>query len=337
MSKMHINIPASTWRFWGAKPQKMNATSVGFCALGISIAAGSTFGVFAKSLTGALSPMALVFVSELLTGFFVLFSFGFVPTIKELIKLKRRSFFPLLTFGVLAGILGPLLWFTGLHVTTVVNAALLEKLNVVILTLFAVTLLGERVSARHGLAVIATLIGAAFIALEGFTAGFSLRAGDLIILAATTCFALSSIVIRLYLKNVEPHLVLLSRSTFAILFFFLLSPFIEHPFISEVRNFPTSLVPTLIGFAFVSRFISGFSYYQAVERLPITTVSIAGPLDTIGALALSYWYLGESIEWYHFIGGGCIILGVILLEVLGAHPSEEKHKQTLKHRIHHRP
>ena len=59
-------------------------------------------------------------------------------------------------------------------------------------------------------------------------------------------------------------------------------------------------------------------------------------LNVIGGVAFAHVYLGEAIEWYHLIGGGLIILGALLLEILGIHPSEDAAEEHLKqHHRHH--
>jgi hypothetical protein len=55
------------------------ALNLGWIALGVMVLSSSTYNAFAKVLTGVLSPITLVFMSEMLTGFFVLLSFGTVP------------------------------------------------------------------------------------------------------------------------------------------------------------------------------------------------------------------------------------------------------------------
>ena len=115
--------------------------------------------------------------------------------------------------------------------------------------------------------------------------------------------------------------------------FFVISPFIRHPFISEVIHFPTHLIPALLGFGFISRFLSSMTFYQSMEKLTLTTVSLVGSLGLIGSVIFANWYLGEPIEWYHYVGGAFVILGTIMLEFIGTHPDEEHLEMHLKQSI----
>lgn len=311
----------------------LSATTIGGIALTLSLVSGSTFNAFAKDLRTAFSPLSLLFVSEILTAFFVMFSFGVVPVIKKLTRLKKKEWRWLLIMGVFSGILGPILWFTALGYTTAVNAGFFGKSEIITLMLFAHFMLREKLTHAHVVAITTVFTGIVIIALRGFTQGLSLYPGDFIVIAATSCYAISNVLYRKKVSHVAPHIALFMRSSTAIAAFFLISPFIKHPFIEEVLAFPVALIPALIGFGFVSRFLNSVMYFQAIELLPITTVSLVSSLDVIGTTVFAYFYLGEPVMWYQYVGGAFIILGTVLLELLGTHKSDEHLEKHLKHRM----
>jgi drug/metabolite transporter (DMT)-like permease len=312
---------------------------VGGIAMTINILAGATFNGFAKVLGGALSPLSLVLVSELLTSFFVLFSFGALPTLRRLSHLTKHQLRWALVMGTFSGIAAPMLWFWGLHFTTAINASFFGKADVVFLMFFAHILLGEKIRRIHVLAAGTVLLGVAMISLRGGQAGFSLQAGDIIILCATFCYAVGNITFRKFLHGIEPHIALLCRSLTGIAGFFLLSPLVSHTLMTDIQRFPMALVPALIGFSFVSRFLNSVSFYEAIDDLPVSTVSVLGPLDVIVAAGFATWYLGESLAWYHISGGSLILLGSLLLEFVNTfHPETALvHQERTPHIITHKP
>jgi len=311
----------------------MSASVIGGASLCLSLLSGSTFSSFAKLLTTSFSPLSLLFVSELLTAFFVLFSFGFVPVIRELMALKKKDMRWLLLMGFLSGICGPLLWFTALSHTTAVNAGFFGKSEIAFMLIFAHIVLREKVTRAHYAAVSCIAMGIAVISFEGFTQGLSLNSGDLIIVCAALCYTMSNIVYRKKASTIEPHVALFFRSSTAITMFFLVSPFIQHPFIEEIMEFPPALIPVLIGFGFISRFFNSVMYYQAIELLPITTVSLVGSLDVIVSTAFAFFFLGEPVFWFQFLGGAFIIGGTILLEIMGSHSTKKHLERHLKQRV----
>lgn len=323
--------PALSWIMpW--RRQRDSVKMVGWLFLIVSIISASTFNGFAKVLGGSLSPLSLLFVSEILTGFFILMSFGLVPTMGKIIRLPREKLLTLLLIGVLSGVSGPFLWFTGLTMTTAVNATLFGKGEMIFLILLAVMFLNEKFTSAHMAAIATIVMGFLMVILRGFQDGISLQWGDFIVLLASLSYAGGSVLFRKKLSHIEPHIALLARSTIAIATFIIAAPFIDHPFGVELRAFPLVLIPALIGFSFISRFLNSFSFYQALERLPVSTISIFGGLDVIGGTLFAFVYVGESIEWYHILGGGLILLGTVLLQVLGIHSSDKHLELHMKQR-----
>lgn len=309
-----------------------HSENIGWAFLMVSILSGATYSAFAKSLTSVFSPLSLIFVSEVLTLFFLLFSFGVIPTIRQMLRIRRDMVTPLLVIGLTSGTLAPLFWFTGLHHTSAVNAALFGNAELVFMLLLATIVLGERWTAGRLLAVGAILCGIVTIALEGFTKGIRLHFGDAMILLAALTFSIGSITFRKYLRHTHPQVAMVTRALTAIMLFFLLSPFREHPFIVEAESFPRTLIPALIGFGFISKFLNVFSFYQSLERLAVSTVSLMGSLALIVSVLFSHWYLSEPIYTYHLIGGTLIIAGTIILETVGLNHAREHLEQRHHHR-----
>ncbi|OGJ55928.1 hypothetical protein A2706_05470, partial [Candidatus Peribacteria bacterium RIFCSPHIGHO2_01_FULL_51_35] len=225
----------------------------------------------------------------------------------------------------------------GLHNTTAVNAELFGRMEMVMLLVFAIAILREEHLTRtHVIAGSVMLCGILFVATKGFLQTFGLHSGDPFIFLSTSIFAGGSIVYKKFLHDLPPEIVIVCRAFVAVTAFLLLSPFIEHSLFEELQSFPLILIPALLGFGFISRFLNLFSFYEAIERIPVSTVSLLSTFNIIGGVLFASLYLGESIEWYHMIGGALIILGALLMELLGIHPSvkvQEQHMQQ-HHRQH---
>lgn len=329
-----VEIHFTRWPFISWKRESLSDKAIGGVALATGVVAGSTFNTFAKSLRTSLSPLSLLFVSEILTAIFVMLSFGLVPVFKEMLHIPRAQWKWLACLAILSGIGGPLLWFTGLSYTTAINAGFFAKAEVIFLLLLAQIVLKEKITMAHVAAICTVIAGIAVISLQGFTQGLQLQTGDLLIMLAVFCYAAANIIFRNKLHGIaHPHVALFCRSLTAIGAFFLVSPFIEHPFISEIQAFPAALFPALIGFAFISRFLNSVTYYVAIDRLPVTTISVVSALDIIGGTVFAFLVLGEPILWYHYLGGAFILLGNILLELLGTHASPDQQEAHLKQRM----
>lgn len=307
---------------------------IGWLALSTSILAGSTYTVFAKILSTDLSPLSLVFVSELLVLTFVVLSFGLVPIVRAFAELGAGRMGKLLAMGLLSGVVGPGLWFTGLSMTSAVNANFFSKAEMLFVFLLAGLFLREKITRSHFLAAGCIAAGLVIIALRGFSETVTPQAGDMLIILATVSFALGNCIYSKWLHHVPSHVALCARSTTAVIAFFLVSPFVPHSLAAEASTFPLALIPALLGFGFISRFINSVAFYESIERLPMSSISLVGSVDVILSTVVAYAVLGEPVGWYHFLGGGFVILGTLLLELLHEPRTEHAAEQRQqRHRI----
>ena len=309
---------------------------IGWAAVACMFVCASTYNTFAKSLGESLNPITLVFLSELLTGFFVLFSFGTVPTLRKVAHLPKASLKPLLCIGVISGVVAPLLWFAGLQHTSVLNAALFSNTEMLFLTLFGVLFMGEIFSRMHAMSILTIVFGLVVIVLKGFSESFEPQMGDAFLVLACASYGIGSIIFRKYLHHGEPQIVMLFRSLTAVAVFIAASPFLSHSLVAEITAFPLQAVPLLIGFAFVSRFLAVFSFYEAMDHLPLSTVSLSMNFPLIGSVAFGAWFYAEPILPYHLVGGALIIAGALALEIAGIHGSD-RHLQQHLHNASARP
>jgi len=292
----------------------MHSATIGWIALTVMIIAGSTTNAFGKQLTEFFSPLSMIFLSEIMLLLFAVLTFGFFPIVKKFRHVRPALILPLLTAGVLNGIVAPVFWFTGLERTFAVNAQLFGNAETVFLIVFSMLLLHSFPKKSQWLGGGIILCGLVTVALKGFTANVSIASGDALIVFAGGIFGLGGILIRKYLRHLEPQLIIVARSCSAITFFFLLSPFITHPFAAELRTFPLEFLGVLIGYGLISRFLLIFSYYESLEKLPIQTVSLLGTITVGTGLLFSHWYLAEPIVWYQGVGAALIILGAIVVQ-----------------------
>ena len=251
---------------------------------------------------------------------------------KHLLKLKRDQILPFLLIAVTNGVVAPVLWFTGLAQTSAVNAELFGRTETLFLLLLSVLILHQKTNRSHLIGGSVIVFGVLIVALRGFDEALVLRFGDALIIAASLIFAIGGVFIHKYLHNVEPQVLIAVRSLIALSVFFIVSPFIEHPFIDELKTLPLTLIPVLLAFGFISRFLSIFSFYKAIERLSIPTFSLMATLTVASSTLFAHFYLGEPIHWYQALGAGLIILGAVLVHVTGLHPSEHHIKHHLKTR-----
>ncbi len=321
---MNIQIPHIPFFGFLRKPRPIRSQTIGYLSLVIMVLASSTGPAFGKKLTLAFTPLSLMFISEFFVGFFAMISFGVVPTLRAILKVvKRKQLLPLLVFGVLNGIVGPLLWFTGLDQTAAINADLFGRSEIVLLVFFSFLFLGEKLERAHTIGGSIIALGVATVALRGFTQGIHFQTGDFVILASSLAFASGAIVLKKYLSDLPPQIVMLIRTLCAFAFFALLEPFVHNTISQELFSLDPQLIFALLGFGFIARFLNIFSFYEAIDHLPVATVSMVATLSVVGGMLFTHLYLGSPIFWYQIIGGSFVVLGAIFIKVVGVYKEEQ--------------
>ncbi|MFH1444328.1 MAG: DMT family transporter [Candidatus Peregrinibacteria bacterium] len=296
------------------RQRRMCSATIGWIALITMILAGSTTAAFGKQLTEFFSPLSMLFLSEIMLLLFAVLSFGFFPIIKKLRRVRLHLILPLAVASVFNGILAPIFWFTGLERTFAINSQLFTNSETIFLIVFAMLAMHTYPKRAQWFGGAIIFLGLLTVALRGFSEGMTLASGDAFIILAGCFFALGGVVIRKYLRRLEPQVIIVVRSCCAIGFFFLLSPFIQHPFAFELSMFPLAYLGVLIGYGLISRFLLVLSYYESIERLPLATVSLLGTLTVASGLLFSHLYLGEPVTWYQGIGASLIISGAAVMQ-----------------------
>ncbi len=320
-----LTLNIHKWPFVQFRTQKHSQSeTLGWMFLSCNIMFSATYNIFAKMLSDTMSPLSLLFFSEALTIFFTLFFFGAVPVIKQVLSLPRTKLAPMLTIGLTNGILGPILWFSGLHSTSAVNASLFGNAEMMFMMFMAVLILKEEWTLMHFVSTLSIVLGITTICLHGFTDGLTFQIGDALLLLSSFSFATGSIVFRKYLHGTDPQLAVFMRSVVPVAMFFLIAPFFPSPLLHDVSTLSLTLIGALFAFGLISRFLNTFTFYESIDRLPVSTVSLFSNLTMIVAIGLAHAILGENIEFYHVLGGALIVLGTILIELRGAHAATEE-------------
>ncbi|MDD5751557.1 MAG: DMT family transporter [Candidatus Peribacteraceae bacterium] len=317
-----------------AQQTEVKSSSEGWVALMVMIVSGSTSVAFGKQLTEYFSPLSMLFLSEVMMLLFAVFSFGFIPLIKRIRRLDRTKLLPLVTAGVMTGVLAPLFRFWGLQHTSAVNTQLFGMTEMLFLISFGTLYAHQKFQRVHGLGGLIIVAGMFLVAIKGFSDSVLFALGDLGIITAGFFYAIGGTIICAHLRSIAPQVIILIRSLCAISFFFVLSPFIPQPFITEMRHFPVELAAVLLSYGLISRFLVVFSYYSAIERLPLPTISLLSTTSVAGAMGFAWLYLGETITWYHIAGAGLIMTGASVVQWTSIQQLEERFVHFIK--THHR-
>lgn len=328
-----MHLPCIPYFGHGNKNGGLRSTIVGGIALTIAIITSSTYVPLGKELSGAVTPLTLVLISEVFILFFTMMSFGIVSLGKEIADVRKKEVLPIVAFG-LFGLISNILFFTGMQMTTAVNAELFTRSRVLFGVVLSALFFKETFNRLQISGCGVLLGGIALITFQGFTHAFELNAGDGIVILSVLSLSIGTICIKKSLHRIHPELILSCRAAMTIVAFFLFSQFTDHTIIHEIRDFPLELLWTLLAFGFFSRFLYVLSFYEAVERISVSKVYVISTLNIIGTILVAHYYLHEALAWYHLAGALLIIIGTIMMQLTHLHCKEKHRKCSWK--IHYR-
>lgn len=271
-----------------------------------------TYNALAKGLTPFLSPMSLLILSEALTAAFIVMTFGLVPLLKELRTLDAQSIRMSMVVGLFNSVAAPLLWFTGLAHTSAINASILSAADIIAILIVSAMLLRENVTRMQMLGAGVVVTGIVMINVAAPGTAIGVHIGDLFILAGTSVFGIGSVIFKKYLSHMMPELSILIRNITGIVVVSVLSVFVQQSFVHEVAAFPLEQVLPLMAFAFFSRYLNLTFFYEALDRIPVTILSLIQDASPLTGLFFAALLLGEQIHSYQLLGGIVIMLGLLI-------------------------
>lgn len=214
--------------------------------------------------------------------------------------------------GFLMPVIGASFAYVALTTTTAINASVMQIALPVLTIPIAAVALRERITGPIALGCLIAIIGVLIIIMRGdpeILANFRFNPGDMLILLAQLGLAGYAVLVK-FAPRVKPLSLLLALC--------LLGTLYHLPFLAwELANghFVTPSWTGLGGLAFVAVFPSIgaiFFWNYGIERLGPSRAGIYMFLMPIFGAALAYVILGEILAWYHVVGTGLIVSGVMI-------------------------
>jgi drug/metabolite transporter (DMT)-like permease len=293
-----------------AKAAAPNIEAYGLTTLCWLLSAGVY--IAAKAVVTEMPPWTLCFWRVLLAGLILL------PATRQhwtaVVATLGQRWFSLIVIGGLGLAITQGLMYTGLNYTTAINAGLILALMPIITMILARFLLNEPLGPQQILGSVIACIGMAIIIVRGDLPALlrlDLNAGELFIVGGAICFAFYTVLLRkakFELPRLPLLVVLLAGAAISAL------PFYLWEIVHDER---TALnAKGLWALAYVVGPGGALMYYlfnRSVEALGASKAGVFLYLQTVFVAILAYFFLGERLLPYHFLGAGFILAGVLLV------------------------
>ena len=258
---------------------------------------------FSKLLLSAVAPTTMAALLYLGAGIGV----GILALFNRSTKSERltRSDLPYVSGMIVLDIAAPIFLMMGLNYGSSSGAALLGNFEIVATTIIALLLFKELVSRRLWLAIILITLASILLSFDG-AESFSLSAGSLFVLLATTCWGLENNCTR-SISSKSTYEIVILKGIFSGLGSFAIARF-QGEAIPSVQY---ALLALLLGF--IAYGLSIFLYVRAQSTLGAARTSAYYAINPfIGAL-LSFVFMHEPLSGTYIAALLIMIAGTALV------------------------
>ncbi|NET54746.1 MAG: DMT family transporter [Symploca sp. SIO2E6] len=293
----------------GINPKLMLIVSRALVALRPSLIAFLV--VNAQVLSGGIeTPISLcnvLFVGNLCAALAVLAWFGVSSIIQDLRQTPPKILIGLFINGCLSSLLSSLI-FLGLKYTMVTNAVLLARLGPILYALAGALIFGKMIRKWEWFGF--SLIGVGILAILLISTNFQINRGDLLILASSFVYAITSIIGKLMLAQDTPlRTVVFTRNFVSSLVFFVIANILFGPE-HFAETFAGQLWIVMSIYALILIVLGQFLWYAALGRLDSRVVGKWTSATPIFGVIFAFVLNGERPDQIQIVAFVVIMIGI---------------------------
>ncbi|MET3504707.1 DMT family transporter [Halalkalibacter oceani] len=267
--------------------------------------------IVGKAFAGEVPPFTLAW-ARFLIGTVVLLPLCYKTLIRNR-QLWLDKWLPLTGIAFFGVFLFNVALYVSVHYTTTINASIVDALTPAVAAVLGYFFLKERLTLIQSSGVILSFCGILLLLSGGSLAvlrSLSFNIGDLIMLAGIICWAIYSILIKLYGHEYPVIAGLVMTFIIGVLMLF---PFVLYEWRAGL---PFSFKLATIGaFLYVGIFPGALAllcWYRGVAAIGPSKASIFFNLVPVFTTLFAIVLLGESAGWFQLFGGTIVLGGVYL-------------------------
>jgi len=257
-------------------------------AIPLSVLSSKEFGVIQVAV-----------YSSLVSVVFLLILTPFINFKTQIKKSLTKYFKESISITVSRAIIGSLLFFYGVSLTTSIRTAFMLRLEPIFVTILSYIFLKYKVSLRQ-IALIALMIFGAFLlstsgSIEAFT---QTQIGDLFIILSLLFFSYCYIPIKRIGKEISPITITIINNLVGGLILFIIMLFLP----LNLLTVNSSNIWLLLAYV-ISFFVFGlYFYFAAVRKTKPWIVSSLLSFSSVVGSAIAYFWLGETLNIIQILG-----------------------------------
>lgn len=260
---------------------------------------------------GAIAPSSIAFLRWLL-ALAVLTPF-LLPMAWRHRTVIRREWPRLAVLGLLGMGLWQGLAYVAAETTTATNMGILAAMVPLLTVLLSALILRETPTLGGVAGGLLALVGVAILLGRGNPLSLlELRValGDLLMVVAATCYALYGVMLKRWVLDLPPWVLLYAQVCFAVLI--LLPPYLMGP----MTPVDAGNVGLILYAGIPASIVTTYLWMRAIRQIGASQASIFINLMPLFSALIAMVALGERIALFHLVGGMLVLAGVIMAQTL---------------------
>lgn len=258
------------------------------------------------------APSGVIAFYRMLFSCLILLPVFLKGSIKQLKSIAKKDWL----LSTIAGIFLAfhfILWFESLRYTSVASSTVLVTLQPLFAFIGTYFIFKERVTGSGIISIFLAIAGSVLISASDFTAEGKALYGDMLALTAcalATAYLIIGQLVRKRLALTTYTFVVYSVCSFTLFIYVLLKneKLVSYSKYEWILFTLLAVIPTLLGHSL---------FNWAIEWVSTTTISMAILFEPIGATVLAYYFFGETLGPWQFIGSSLVLIGLGMFLISG--------------------
>lgn len=285
-----------------------------YLLLGLCVLFWSSNFIIGRYIGSSVEPIELAFFRWIFV-IILLIPTLFIIDIKKVFYVFKNNFLILTLLSVLGITLFNTFLYIALQTTTATNALLINSSVPILILVFSFFILKNRINKMQTFGILLSTFGVVFLVLKGNLSNIiniEFTTGDIWVITSSGTWALYSVLVKLKPKELT-HIELFITVVYVGTIIFLIPWYLFQGYsldreISILKN-------NWHFFLYVSIFPSLLSYYfwhTGIDEIGAEKTGQFTHLMPIFGSILAFIFLGERLEFYHFMGAIFIATGIYL-------------------------
>jgi drug/metabolite transporter (DMT)-like permease len=290
--------------------------------LGANLFYGAGFSVAKSVMPQLIQPNAFILIRVL--GATALFWMSYFFGKEFQTTIEKKDWIVLAFCGLFGVAINQLMFFQGLQYTTPIHASLMMLSTPILVSLFAIVVLKEKITAWHWFGLLLGISGAYLLISQktGSSIGSNIPKGDLFVLLNATSYSVYFIMAKPLMAKYRPVIVIRWVFLFGCLY---VLPFGFQDLVNT--SWEPFHWPQYAAIAFIVIGVTFFTYLWNIYALRVLSPATAGAyiyLQPLFAAIISIIFLNERLNWMKLGAAVLIFTGVYFVGRKKALPELEE-------------